>query len=53
MVALGTGAQVADRIRTLIDLDIDAVWWRAHASWERPDALMRALSQDVLPRLRA
>ena len=53
MIALGSAAQVAARVRSLIDLDLDAIWWRAEASWERPDALMQALSEDVLPRLRA
>ncbi len=53
MVALGSGAEVATRARALIDLDIDAIWWRDEQTWDRPDALMRGLSGEVLPDLRA
>ena len=52
MVALGSGAEVAERARALIVLDIDAIWWRDEATWARPDALMQALSNEVLPGLR-
>ena len=52
LVALGTGAEVAARAGALIDLDLDAIWWRDEATWTRPDALLRALSEEVLPRLR-
>ena len=33
------------------DLDIDAIWWRDHGTWARPDALMRGVVEEVLPRL--
>ena len=53
MIALGTGAEVAARTQSLIELGIDAIWWRDEATWTRPDTLLRALSEDVLPHLRA
>jgi 5,10-methylenetetrahydromethanopterin reductase len=53
MVALGSGAEVAERAKALIALDIDAIWWRDEATWDQPDALMQDLSTEVLPRLRA
>ena len=53
MMALGSGAEVAARVRALIDLDIDAIWWRDQATWARPDALMQGLADEVLPLLRA
>jgi 5,10-methylenetetrahydromethanopterin reductase len=53
MVALGSGPEVAARAQALAALDIDAIWWRDEATWERPDALMQGLSAEVLPRLRA
>jgi hypothetical protein len=43
----------ASREGDLIALDIDAIWWRDEASYTRPDALVQALGQDVLPHLRA
>lgn len=52
MVALGSADEVAARARQLIALDIDAIWWRDEATWERPDAMMAALAAEVLPRLR-
>lgn len=52
MVALGSGAEVAERAQALIECDIDAIWWRDEATWTRPDALMQGLSTEVLPRLR-
>lgn len=50
-IALGSGAEVADRVRALEALDIDAIWWRDQATWTRPDALMRGLVDEVFPRL--
>jgi 5,10-methylenetetrahydromethanopterin reductase len=52
LVALGPADDVAQRAKALMALDIDAIWWRDEASYERPEALMQALSQDVLPQLR-
>jgi len=51
MNALGSGAEVADRVKALQPLDIDAIWWRDHGTWERPDVLMKGLVDDVFPRL--
>ena len=51
MNALGSGEEVAERVQVLSDLDIDAIWWRDHGTWERPDALMKGLVEEVLPRL--
>ncbi len=53
MIAIGAGAEVAARASALIELGIDAIWWRDEATWTQPDALLRALSEEVLPRLRA
>lgn len=53
LIALGSADDVAQRARALMALDIDAIWWRDEASYERPEVLMRALAQDVLPQLRA
>jgi 5,10-methylenetetrahydromethanopterin reductase len=50
-IALGSGAEVADRVRSLEALDIDAIWWRDEATWTRPDALMQGLASEVFPRL--
>jgi 5,10-methylenetetrahydromethanopterin reductase len=52
LVAVGSGAQVVERARALMALDIDAIWWRDEASYTRPDALLQALAQEVLPYLR-
>jgi 5,10-methylenetetrahydromethanopterin reductase len=52
LVALGPADDVVQRVRHLMALDIDAIWWRDEASYERPEALMQALAQDVLPQLR-
>ena len=52
MVALGPGEAVAARVRELMALDIDAIWWRDEQSYAQPDALVRDLVDDVLPRLR-
>ncbi len=52
MVMLGSGAEVAERTQALIDLGLDAIWWRDQATWTRPDALRRGLVEEVLPRLR-
>ncbi len=52
-VALGSADEVAERVRALAALDIDAIWWRDEATWSRPDRLMERLSAEVLPRFRA
>jgi 5,10-methylenetetrahydromethanopterin reductase len=52
MVCVGSGAEIADRVRALEALGIDAIWWRDEASYRRPDALLRGLEKEVLPRLR-
>jgi 5,10-methylenetetrahydromethanopterin reductase len=52
MMPVGPVADVAAHAQSLIDLGIDAIWWRDEGTWARPDALMEALSIDVLPRLR-
>jgi 5,10-methylenetetrahydromethanopterin reductase len=52
MLCVGSGAEVADRAGALAALDIDAIWWRDEATYTRPDTLLRALTRDVLPRLR-
>jgi 5,10-methylenetetrahydromethanopterin reductase len=52
LVALGSADEVADRARQLMALDIDGIWWRDEASYTQPEALMRALGSDVLPKLR-
>lgn len=52
-IALGSGAEVADRVRALEALDIDAIWWRDEATWTRPDRLMQGLVGEVFPRLSA
>ncbi len=51
MVMLGSGEEVAARTQALIDLGLDAIWWRDQATWTRPDALRRGLVEEVLPRL--
>lgn len=51
LVALGSADEVADRARQLMALDIDGIWWRDEASYTQPEALMRALGRDVLPKL--
>jgi 5,10-methylenetetrahydromethanopterin reductase len=51
-IALGSGAEVAERVRALQALDIDAIWWRDEATWSRPDALMQGLVDEVFPRLK-
>ena len=48
-VALGSPEEVAERIRALAALDIDAIWWRDEATWTRPDRLMKRLSAEVMP----
>lgn len=53
LVALGSGDAVVERARALMALDIDAMWWRDEASYTRPETLMRALAQEVLPPLRS
>jgi len=52
LVALGSGAEVAERAQALLALDIDALWFRDEGTWARPDALLRGLAEEVLPRLR-
>lgn len=51
-VALGSGAEVAARVKSLVDLDIDAVWFRHEGTWDHPDDLLRGVSEEVLPLLR-
>ena len=52
LVVLGSGDEVVERAQALMALDIDALWWRDEASYTHPEALMQALSQEVLPPLR-
>jgi 5,10-methylenetetrahydromethanopterin reductase len=52
LVAVGSGTEVVARAQALMALDIDAIWWRDEASYTRPDMLMAALAQEVLPHLR-
>ena len=52
MICVGSGAAIADRVRALAALDIDAIWWRDEASYTRPEALLRGLEKEVFPRLR-
>ena len=51
MNALGSGAEVAERVQALSALNIDAIWWRDHGTWEHPEALRKGLVEEVLPRL--
>ncbi len=51
-VMLGSAGEVAGRVRALEALDIDAIWWRDEGTWARPDALLRALRDEVFPRLK-
>jgi 5,10-methylenetetrahydromethanopterin reductase len=51
LVAVGPADDIVQRAQDLMALDIDAIWWRDEASYERPEALMQALAADVLPRL--
>ena len=51
MNALGSGAEVAERVQALSTLNIDAIWWRDHGTWEHPEALRKGLVEEVLPRL--
>jgi hypothetical protein len=53
LVVLGSGDEMVERARALIALDIDALWWRDEASYTRPEALMQALTREVLPQLRS
>jgi hypothetical protein len=53
MMAAGSSSAVAARAQALIALDIDAIWWRDEASYERPDVLVKALAEDVLPAVQA
>ncbi len=52
LVMVGSSAEIVARARLLMGLDIDAIWWRDEASYSRPEALMQALADQVLPRLR-
>lgn len=52
MMLLGDGAEIAQRVGALIELGIDAIWWRDTFSWTRPDELLTLLAHEVLPRLR-
>ncbi|MEM7254396.1 MAG: LLM class flavin-dependent oxidoreductase [Pseudomonadota bacterium] len=49
LVALGTGRDLLERTEALAELDIDAIWWRDEGSYDRPDALLNALAEFVLP----
>jgi 5,10-methylenetetrahydromethanopterin reductase len=51
MNALGSGAEVAERVQALSALDIDAIWWRDHGTWTHPEALRQGLVNAVFPRL--
>lgn len=51
LVAVGSAEEIVQRTQALMALDIDAIWWRDEASYERPQALLQALADDVLPRL--
>jgi hypothetical protein len=51
LLAVGSADDIVQRAKSLMALDIDAIWWRDEASYERPEALMQALSDDILPRL--
>ena len=51
MNALGSGAEVAERVQALSALDIDAIWWRDHGTWAHPEALRQGLVNAVFPRL--
>lgn len=51
MNMIGSGAEVAERVQALIDLDIDALWWRDHGTWEHPTALMKGIVDEVMPRV--
>lgn len=52
LTAVGSSAAVAERTKALIELDIDGIWWRDEATYSYPEALMNALADDVLPRVR-
>ena len=52
MIMVGSGAEIADRVQALAALDVDAIWFRDEASYTRPEALLKGLEQEVLPRLR-
>jgi 5,10-methylenetetrahydromethanopterin reductase len=51
LVAVGPASAVVEHAQALAALDIDALWWRDEASYTRPDALLQALAQDVLPHI--
>ena len=51
MNALGSGEEVAERIKALCALDIDSIWWRDHGTWEHPSALHKGIVEEVWPRL--
>jgi 5,10-methylenetetrahydromethanopterin reductase len=52
MIAVGSADEVADHVRSLTALDIDAIWFRDEGTWAHPDALLKGLSEGVLPQLR-
>jgi len=52
ILAVGSAAEIIDRVRALAALDIDAIWWRDEGSYTRPVELVEALSPQVLPRVR-
>jgi 5,10-methylenetetrahydromethanopterin reductase len=51
-LAVGSAAEIIDRVHALAALDIDAIWWRDEGSYTHPVELVEALSQQVLPHLR-
>jgi 5,10-methylenetetrahydromethanopterin reductase len=51
-LAVGSAAEIIDRVHALAALDIDAIWWRDEGSYTHPVELAEALSQQVLPHLR-
>lgn len=52
LTAVGSGPEIVARARALMALDIDGIWWRDEGNYTRPEALMQALAQEVLPHLR-
>ena len=52
MIAVGSGAEVVDRVKAIMELDVDAIWWRDEGTWEHPDTLMNAIVEEVMPLIR-
>ncbi len=51
VMMVGPASAIAERIQALTELGIDKIWFRDEASYTRPEALLRGLETDVLPRL--